>query len=300
MLSSVDPIQAERLWLFLDYDGTLADFAPTPDYVEPDPELVALLRRLARHPRLRVAVVSGRRLGHVQKLVPVPGIVLAGTYGVQIQTPEGQQIDRLAYEAIRPTLDALKPRWQRLLAGREGFYLEDKGWALAVHARFADETAAGDVLAAARRLAVEAKEDTPPGKFRLLGGHKFLEIGPRLAHKGCTVAYILDQYPWPGALPLYLGDDDKDEEAFGIVKARGGLAILVAHGPRETEADRRLGSPEAARRWLAALLDRMGPQTAAETPYRGGDTRGGAGAQQADQAGRLYTLLAGIENTDRP
>jgi trehalose 6-phosphate phosphatase len=274
MPSSVNPIQVERLWLFLDYDGTLADFAPTPDHVEPDPELVALLRRLARHPRLRVAVVSGRRLGHVQKLVPVPGIFLAGTYGVQIQTPEGQQIDRLAYEAIRPTLDALKPRWTCLLAGRKGFYLEDKGWALAVHARFANETEAGDVLAAARglaliavagRLGVKAMADRSPGVFRLLGGHKFLEVGPRLAHKGRTVAYLLDRYPWPGALPLYLGDDDKDEEAFGTVKARGGMAILVAHAPRDTAADQRLDSPQAARRWLAGLVDRVGPQTAAET-----------------------------------
>ena len=67
--------RTERLWLFLDYDGTLADFAPTPDHVLPDPELVDLLATLARHPRIRIAVVSGRRLSHVQKLVPVPGRV---------------------------------------------------------------------------------------------------------------------------------------------------------------------------------------------------------------------------------
>jgi len=53
-----------------------------------------------------------------------------------------------------------------------------------------------------------------------LGGHKFLEIGPTLAHKGRTVDYLLDRYPWPGALPIYLGDDDKDEKAFGVI-ARG-------------------------------------------------------------------------------
>ncbi|MGD9048934.1 MAG: trehalose-phosphatase, partial [Anaerolineae bacterium] len=61
--------RAERIWLFLDYDGTLADFAPTPEHVLPDPALIALLGELVRQPWLRVAVVSGRRLGHVQKLV---------------------------------------------------------------------------------------------------------------------------------------------------------------------------------------------------------------------------------------
>lgn len=74
--------KANQVWLFLDYDGTLADFAPTPDHVEPNPEIALLLTRLNDHPRIRVTVISGRRLSHIQKLIPVPGILLAGTYGI--------------------------------------------------------------------------------------------------------------------------------------------------------------------------------------------------------------------------
>ncbi|MBC8262839.1 MAG: trehalose-phosphatase [Anaerolineales bacterium] len=247
--------QAERLWLFLDYDGTLADFAPTPEHVNPDPELIELLTRLAEDPRIRVAVISGRQLSHVKALVPVPGVLLAGTYGIELRTPEGERIKRVGYGDIRPVLDTLKPRWWRLITGREGFFLEDKGWTLALHARFADEDETEEVLAAARRLATKVASSGP---FRLLGGHKFLEIGPRLAHKGQTVDYLLDRYPWPGALPLYVGDDDKDEEAFGTTKVRGGIAILVASGPRNTNADCRLESPQAARRWLRTLPARLG------------------------------------------
>jgi len=246
--------RAARIRLFLDYDGTLAEFAPTPEQVRPDPELVALIGRLAQHPRFRVAVVSGRRLGHVRMLVPVPGVLLAGTYGVELLTPEGAQIDRLDYDSVRPTLDTIKPRWADLIAGRVGYFLEDKGWALALHARFADEAEGGRVLDGARRLAEAAMRQAAPGLFRILGGHKFLEIGPKLAHKGLTVAWLLDQFPWHGALPLYLGDDDKDEEAFGVIKARGGIAVVVAAEARETEADLRLGSPRAARAWLAGLV----------------------------------------------
>jgi trehalose 6-phosphate phosphatase len=246
--------QARRLWLFLDYDGTLADFAPTPEHVYPDPELVDLLSRLARQPRIRVTVVSGRRLSHVQALVPVPGILLAGTYGIEWQTAQGERSNRVAFDAIRPTLDALKPRWEGLITGHTGFFLEDKGWALALHARHAAEDEAVRVLANARRLADAAVDRADPEPFRLLGGHKFLEIGPRLANKGMTVAYLLDTRPWPGALLIYLGDDDKDEEAFGVVRARGGIAVVVAADPRETEAHLRLQSPQAARRWLEILL----------------------------------------------
>jgi trehalose 6-phosphate phosphatase len=246
--------QAARLWLFLDYDGTLADFAPTPDHVNARPEIVDLITILAEHPRIRVAVVSGRRLSHVEALVPVTGVLLAGTYGVELRTPEGKRIDRVDYETIRPVLDRIKTHWIELMGERNGFFLEDKGWALALHARFADDVEAEGLLNGARRVAAEL---ATPDSFRVLGGHQFLEIGPKLAHKGKTVAYLLDRYLWPDALPIYLGDDDKDEEAFGVVKEQGGIAILVAARPRETEADYRLESPQAARQWLETLPAHM-------------------------------------------
>jgi len=246
--------QTEQLWLFLDYDGTLADFAPTPEHVEPDPEIIALLGRLVKHPRIRVAVVSGRRLDHVAMLVPVPGILLAGTYGVELQTFEGQRVERVPHQTIRPTLDKLKPHWERLIADRQGFFLEDKGWALALHARFAEDEQAHKVLDSARHSAVGLLSE---GGLRLLGGHKFLEVGPQAANKGRTVAYLLERYPWPGALPLFLGDDDKDEEAFAVIKTHEGLALVVAREPRDTQADFRLESPQAARDWLQELLQRF-------------------------------------------
>ncbi len=247
--------QAERLWLFLDYDGTLADFAPTPDHIHPDPEVADLISHLSRQPHIRLAVVSGRRLKHVRALIPVPGVLLAGTYGIELRTPEGEQVERVAYEQVRPLLERLKPRWAGLLAGHEGFFLEDKDWALAIHARFADEGQAEKVLDAAQQVAAQVAQEAPPGLFRLLGGHKFLEIAPTLGHKGRTVNHLLERYPWPGALSLYLGDDDKDEEAFEVIQQHGGLAVVVApEPPEDTQADFWLASPQAARRWLRERL----------------------------------------------
>ena len=243
--------QAQRLWLFLDYDGTLADFAPTPEHVHPDPKVIGTLEQLVEHPRIRVTVISGRRLDHVEKLVPVPSVFLAGTYGIEMRTWSGERINRLDYELVRPALDALKPHWSQLIAERQGFFLEDKGWSLALHARFAIDGEAEDVLSDAHRIAVERVYS---GLFRVLGGHRFLEIAPLLAHKGRTVDYLLSRYAWSGASLLYLGDDDKDEEAFGVIKARGGIAAVVASEPRETRAVYRLESPHAARHWLETLM----------------------------------------------
>ncbi|HDQ72116.1 MAG TPA: trehalose-phosphatase [Chloroflexi bacterium] len=258
--------QAERLRLFLDYDGTLADLAPTPDHVEPDPAVVTLIERLARASSIRVAIISGRRLAHVERLVPVDGILLAGTYGVELRMPTGQRVERVAYGAIRPHLERIKPRWERLIEGREGFFLEDKDWSLALHARYAGDDEAGETLDAARNV-LEAFS-LPPGTFRVLGGHKFLEVGPKLAHKGKTVAYLLDRDPLLGAVALYLGDDDKDEEAFGVVQDRGGWAILVSDSDRSTSADARLGSPQAVRRCLGGLLSSFSSPELSPLPIR--------------------------------
>jgi trehalose-phosphatase len=247
----------KRVWLFLDYDGTLAEFADTPDQVEPVPEVIELLTRLVEQASLRVAVVSGRRLEHVRSLLPVSGILLAGTYGIELLTPEGKRINRVDYANIRPALEDIKPGWGQLIAGESGFFLEDKDWALALHARFTEEDKAEQILDAARKLALEKASSGP---FRILGGHRFLEIGPEAAHKGQTVDYLLEHYSWSGAMPLYVGDDDKDEEAFGVIKAHGGVAVVVAREPRSTQADCRLESPQVARQWLAALPTYLGDE----------------------------------------
>jgi trehalose 6-phosphate phosphatase len=241
---------AERLLLFLDYDGTLADFAPTPDTILPDQAVIRRVTAFAQRPDVTVVVLSGRRLGHILELLPVEGVWHAGSYGVEINTPQGARLERLPFNELRPTLDRLRPQWQALLQGREGFYLEDKGWSLALHARFAEAEAAEVVLEQARRSAARAAQQGP---FVLLGGHKFLEIAPKLADKASTVTYFLHSPELAGALPLYLGDDDKDEAAFAVVQAAGGVAVKV--GDRgESVAQIQLEEPAVAHRWLDALL----------------------------------------------
>jgi trehalose-phosphatase len=248
----------DKLWLFLDYDGTLAEFAPTPDHVLPDEAVLKLVTGLAARPATRVAIISGRRLGHIQTLAPVPGVLLAGTYGVELQLPDGRRVDRVPWDSIRPTLKAVLPGWAALIGQQPGFYLEDKGWALALHGRFAGDGQAEQILTEARRLAEACIAQAPDGRFRLLGGHKFLEIGPAQANKGLTLRYLLLEHAWPGSLPVYVGDDDKDEEAFAVIKEQGGVAVVVAAQPRASHADCRLASPQAVR----ALLSRLAASSA--------------------------------------
>jgi trehalose 6-phosphate phosphatase len=246
-------LQAKYLWLFLDYDGTLADFAPTPEYIEPDPRVISLLKKLTHKPTVRIAILSGRRLQHVRLLLPISGIFLAGTYGIELLTPTGELIQRMEYDSIRPVLDRIKPRWAEILRGRNGFFLEDKGWTLALHARFAEDEEAEEVLNQAQQMIdTELLKD----HFRILGGHKFLEIAPRLASKKETVAYLLNQYPLPDARLIYIGDDDKDEEAFSLIHAQHGVAMKVwqpSQAMRPTDADFPFKSPAETLHWLNML-----------------------------------------------
>jgi trehalose 6-phosphate phosphatase len=247
-------VEARALWLFLDYDGTLADFAPTPEHVEPDPDVIRVIERLARRPATRVTILSGRRLQHVRLLVPVGGIFLAATYGIELLAPDGAIVQRLAYEAIRPVLEAVGPEWARLIEGQQGFFLEDKGWTLAIHARFAAEEEAERVLTEAVKALdrLSLSDD-----FTVLTGHKFLEVAPRLARKREGVLFLLDHYPLPSARLLYIGDDDKDEDAFPVIHDRNGAAIKVRQPSQRalpTTADLCFDAPQETLRWLESLL----------------------------------------------
>lgn len=242
------------IWLFLDYDGTLADFAPTPETINPDPQINALLTRLVSKPAVRVAILSGRRLRDVQTLILVPGLYLAGTYGIELLTPKGELIQRVKLETIRPFLELVKPRWAEIIKGETGFYIEDKDWALALHAKFSEDSAAERVLALAREV---VKQELAEEQIRILGGHKFLEIAPLLAHKGKSVSYLLKHYPLPEAQLVYIGDDDKDEEAFDVIQGNQGFAIRVMNETQTaqpTRANYTLSSPAEVNTWLEKLF----------------------------------------------
>ena len=237
----------EKVFLFLDYDGTLADFAPNPDVVLPDTELISLLDLLNRQKNVELAVVSGRRLGHIRELVPINGLWLAGSYGIEMINPAGEEIDLLNYKELRPRVEKIKPYWQSLVDGRNDFYLEDKGWSIAIHANGKDRGEVNQVLEMAIKI------EAPPG-FILQGNDHFLELCPPEADKGKAVHFILRSRTENGLLPIFIGDDDKDESAFAEIQTLGGFGILVSKNPSSTNANYYLPNPDAVRIWLKEIL----------------------------------------------
>jgi trehalose-phosphatase len=246
--------QADGLWFFLDYDGVLVEFKLDPDNLHPDVQVVELLNKLAGIARIRLVIISGRPLRALLALLPVPGIYLAGTYGVELQTPAGERIERVDYASFRPFLEQLKLEWQKIIAGHSGFTLEDKGWSLELHGRFAGEIETMQVTATIWQM---LNKSSIIEQFRFFTGYKYLEVAPALAHKGKTVSFLMSHYHWPGAVPLYIGGDDKDEEAFETIHLHHGLTILVSQhlgsGPA-ISADYVLESPTRVLDWLKTLV----------------------------------------------
>ncbi|MBW6472769.1 MAG: HAD hydrolase family protein, partial [Anaerolineaceae bacterium] len=160
--------------------------------------------------------------------------------------PRGNEIHLLEFDQLRPGLEIIIPTWQALIDGREGFYLEDKGWSLAIHANGTDKKEVNLVLANARQI------DVPDG-FHLKSTHNFIEICPPKADKGVAVEYIMNFEKFDGALPIFIGDDPRDEDAFVEVQSMGGVGIIVSEKNRETKAIYTLKSPELVREWLKEI-----------------------------------------------
>jgi trehalose 6-phosphate phosphatase len=235
-------VSAPHLALFLDFDGTLAPIRQKPDDVRLDPAVRKVLARLARHPRVTVCIISGRRLKDLRPRAAVPGARYIGLHGWE---REGSAKSG----PIPGPLALAKQSILRMLGSAPGIRVEDKGMSCAVHYRGAPERTVRNARAAFR----EALEPLG-GQVRVLRGKKVWEVLPSDSPgKGAAAAKFLAQLK-PPALPVYVGDDTTDESAFATL--RGGVTVRV--GPmRHTRARFRLRDPREVWDFLRRLAEEV-------------------------------------------
>ncbi|HJU58034.1 MAG TPA: trehalose-phosphatase [Actinomycetota bacterium] len=222
--------------VFLDYDGTLTPIVERPEDARlPDPVRRALERLASRR---TVAVISGRDLADVRRMMGVDGIAYAGSHGFDIAGP-GALAEQHAVEVL-PELDRAEEELRPMLEPVPGVRLERKRFAIAVHVRQVEERRVPDVEAAVDRAA-----GAHP-RLRKTVGKKVIELRPNVEwDKGRAVLRLMDVLELDRAdvLPVYVGDDVTDEDAFSVVRDRG-LGVVV----RGEDDDR----PTSARYSLAA------------------------------------------------
>lgn len=240
--------------VFFDFDGTLSDIVNDPDAARPVAGAVEALRALAA--QCPVAVLSGRDLADVTKRLGVPGIWYAGSHGFELTAPDGTHHQNDAAAAAIPVLEQAADELRETLGSIPGVIVEHKRFGVAAHYRNAARDRVGEVAAAVRAA---GRHDG----LRVTTGREVIELRPDIDwDKGKTLRWVLDHLRehHPGLLlPIYLGDDITDEDAFDVVRDDG-IPILVRHsedGDRATAALFALDSPDQVVEFTARLARRL-------------------------------------------
>ena len=228
--------------LFLDIDGTLLDIAPTPDLVEVDASLLDLLRRLERACDGALALITGRPIAAVDALFAPLLLPVAGVHGFERRNAQGHYF-RPAF--VGSGLSFLRSEVTALAQSLHGVLLEDKGCAFALHYRQAPNLEESIRLRLARLVSAALPA------FELLDGDHVVEIKPVEHDKSTAIEAFMQEEPFIGRSPVFIGDDTTDLDGFAAVKRFNGLAIAV--GSR-IPGEKRLAGPRHVRAWLEGLL----------------------------------------------
>lgn len=239
--------------LFLDIDGTLVELAAHPRAVTVDAELTQLLRALREKTGGAVALISGRTLADADFLFAPLKLCVAGQHGAERRDFEG------ALHLHAPPLEGLRragERLRRLVGAHPGLTLEEKGTNVALHFRGAPKMEA-ELVPLLEQIVADLGQ-----AFELQAGKMVLEIKPTGKDKGTAIEAFMQEPPFRGRVPLFIGDDLTDEYGFALVNRLGGDSIKVGTGA--TEAHWRLADARAVRGWLERLVQRWQTQCDAQ------------------------------------
>ncbi|MBX3482056.1 trehalose-phosphatase [Phenylobacterium sp.] len=238
-LPAPKPLRFADSALFLDLDGTLAPIAARPQDVRPDGRLTRLLERLHESLGGRLAVVSGRTLADIDRILEGRVTCAAAVHGLVRRDCDGALHETAAHPGLARAAEALGA----FVETDPGLLLEDKGASVAIHFRLA-RARAGEARRLAQKLAAETG-------LVLQDGDMVEELRPPGPSKGDSIRAFMATPPFRGAIPIFAGDDTTDEHGFAEVARLGGHGVLVGR-PRRTEARYGLRNVEDVLAWLEA------------------------------------------------
>lgn len=223
--------------LFLDLDGTLAEFVSPAAEISFGSDLHALLKRLSDRLGGRLAIVSGRTLANLVGLVANDRIELAGSHGLERRRADGTIVPAEAPPAL-----------ERLVADVRAFcsdgnlVWEEKPAGVAVHFR--------DNPSRERDVERFAEDAAKRYGMRHQRGSMVHEVRAPGWDKGDVVRALMREPPFASGSPVFVGDDLTDEDGFAAAVSLRGSAVLVGES-RPTKAQYRLPDVAAVRAWLA-------------------------------------------------
>lgn len=248
-------LAGKRPAVFLDYDGTLTPIVERPEDAVISEHMRESVRDLAT--RCPVCVVSGRDRPVVQELMGLDNLIVAGSHGFDIWSPDAGTIEHEAGDGtFQDLLEQVKARLHDVMDPIEGALVEPKKASVAAHYRLVSEGERQKIKAVVDEILA-----AHPDRLKMTPGKMVYEIQPKIDwHKGKAVLYLLDALDLnrDDVIPIYVGDDVTDEDAFRALEGRG-LGIFVGRaddpevGERTTAADFILGTVEEVATFLDSL-----------------------------------------------
>lgn len=225
--------------LYLDFDGTLVDFAPEPDAIVLRPGTVRLLEKLSDRFGGALAIVSGRRIADLDRYLAPLALPASGVHGQEMRP-----IANAPTEIVPPgEIEAARHRLAAEIEPDDPLLLEDKGGALVLHFRkHPDQRDRAEALARRIVSGLDA--------LHVVAGHGIFEIVQRGVTKERAITLLSGHPPFAGRVPVYVGDDTTDEDAIRAAQKAGGFGVKIGTG--KSEALYHLPDINSVHTWLAA------------------------------------------------
>jgi trehalose 6-phosphate phosphatase len=216
-----------KVMLFLDYDGTITPITTKPDRALLSQKAKNVISALSLTRQFQLIIISGRGLADVTRMVGVKDIIYVGNHGFEIKGPDFQFNTTVSSE-YQAVLLHLKELLTTSLSAFSGSFIEDKGMTLSIHYRLINEDFDDEIE---QMIYLITKPYVDRNVIRLTSGKKVIEIRPVIDwDKGKAVEWILAKRP---GIPIYIGDDTTDEDAFRAIRHSG---ITVYVGPHHQKA----------------------------------------------------------------
>lgn len=243
--------KADKKILFLDYDGTLVSFKDRPDEVITPNSVKNVLEKLVKHPEFNIFIITGRALNNIKNLVDVEGISFAALHGLQIESTDGKKFYWEPSENTRFFLEKIKEKVFSEFKEEKRIYIEDKQFTLAFHYRMLPRE---KTKYATERVMEIVKRIDEKNMLEIIKGAKVIEVRPKGWNKGKAIEFLLSNINgYRHTIPIYIGDDTTDEDAFIYLKNHG-LTIFVSNeSERSTSAQYFLKNPDEVLVFLKSL-----------------------------------------------